>query len=335
VLRSPRDSGPERFLLARDQLLHAFHAPDLRAVEEQQDGDHDRQHHQHDRQRHHEPLEEGDRLAGLLLDELAADQVGRGADRQQQAADRDPVGDHQHHRSAEAQALRVARAIGLRGDHRPDRRHDPQRDRHHHRGRRGVGHERRGDRAHRAEGKDDPHGRVANPAHSEHPEREAPVQPVHDHRLGDDEGADEQQDRRVGEAAEDVVGRRLAFLQLRHRFEQRGQADPQQGGDRDRDRLADPPDNDEREDRRQPVLIAVEVERQQQDHDEQHRAQHQADVAAQPFEALLGRRQLARLLVERPIGERSARSLLDVLRGSHRHPLLETPLPEAGTPGNG
>jgi hypothetical protein len=64
-------------------------------------------------------------------------------------------------------------------------------------------------------------------------------------------------------------------------------------------------------------------------------AQHQADVAAQPFEALLGRRQLARLLVERPIGERSARSLLDVLRGSHSPPSPRDAATRAGTPGNG
>ena len=94
-----------------------------------------------------EPLEEGDRLARLLLEQVAADQVRRAPDRQEQAADRDAVGDHEHQRGAEVEPLDVVLALHLAAPPcRPPRRHHADRDRQHHRRARGVRHHRRGQR---------------------------------------------------------------------------------------------------------------------------------------------------------------------------------------------
>ena len=99
---------PETALLRGDVLLDPRHVADLGPVHGE-DHDHDGdEHHRHDRQRHEEPFQERDRLAGGLLDEVAADQVGRAADRQEQPADGDAVGDHQHERRPEPQARRTA-----------------------------------------------------------------------------------------------------------------------------------------------------------------------------------------------------------------------------------
>ena len=58
-------------------------------------------------QRHAHPGGERDRLAGRLLDEVAADQVRRAADRGEQATDAGAVREHQHQRDADPQPGRV------------------------------------------------------------------------------------------------------------------------------------------------------------------------------------------------------------------------------------
>ena len=54
-------------------------------------------------------------LSGGLLDELAADQVRWAADRGEQTSDTRAVGQHQHHREADAHAGRVEAVQGALG----------------------------------------------------------------------------------------------------------------------------------------------------------------------------------------------------------------------------
>ena len=65
-------------------------------------------------------------------------------------------------------------------------------------------------------------------------------------------------------------------------------ATPTSAGGRNRDRLGDPPGDDEREDGGEPVLIGLEVERDQQDEREQQRPDEQTHRPPSALEALLG-----------------------------------------------
>jgi hypothetical protein len=196
-------------------------------------------------------------------------------DRQQQAAHRDHAAHHSHH---------------------------AERDRKHHGRAGGVRHHRRGERSDQPEGQDDAVGRAAHRAHAQHAEGEAAVQAVHDHRLGDDEAADEQEDGVVGEEAEHHVHGAVALGRRRRGLEERAQHHAQHRRHRDRDRLGEPPDDHEGEDGREPVLVPVEVERDDQHYREHDRPEEQPDGSAASLEALLRLRQSSFLLVERAVG---------------------------------
>jgi hypothetical protein len=133
---------------------------------------------------------------------------------------------------------------------------------------------------------------------------------VDQHRLGDDEAADEQEDGRVGHAAEDVVGA--------GHVQDHAQAQPDDPGDRDRDGLGDPPDNHQAQDRRQGLLLALQVEGEGQQDQEHQRPEEQPDGAPPPLEALLGLGQPAPLLVEGLVGRspRGRSRALDPYPGS-------------------
>ena len=87
-------------------------------------------------------------------------------------------------------------------------------------------------------------------------ERDAPVEPVDEHRFGEHEAADEQEDDRVGERRE--RGARRSHLQddRQHRSDERG--------DRQRQRLGDPEDDHHRKNCRQPVRRDRQPHRQYQ-----------------------------------------------------------------------
>ena len=106
--------------------------------------------------------------------------------------------------------------------------------------------------------------------------------------LGDDEAADEEEDRVVGEQPEHDVNGAVALGRRRRGLEQRAEHDAEKRRHRDRDRLGEPPDDHEREDGGEAVLVPVEVERDQQHRREDDRAEEQADDAAAALEALLG-----------------------------------------------
>ena len=123
------------------------------------------------------------------------------------------------------------------------------------------------------------------------------MQPVDHHGLRDDEAADEEEDRVVGEGAEDDVGRGIPLRGRRGGLEQRDERHAQQRGHGDRDRLGDPPHDDEGEDGGEAMLVRLEVERDQQHRREHHGAEEQAHGAAAALEALLGRREAPLLLL--------------------------------------
>jgi hypothetical protein len=123
----------------------------------------------------------------------------------------------------------------------------------------------------------------------------------------------------------------------RRGLEQRHQRHAEQRRDRDRDRLGDPPGHDEREDGCEPVLVRLEVERDQQDEREQERPEEQADCPPPALEALLGGGEPSGLglLVERAVGTAAADAAVAV--GSTL--LLDAPFPRrrrhAGLPTRG
>ena len=76
---------------------------------------------------------------------------------------------------------------------------DRQADREHHRGRRRVADPHRDQRRHAAVGDEHPHRAGADQPRRQRRERDAPIEAVHEHRLGQHEAADEQEDDRIGE----------------------------------------------------------------------------------------------------------------------------------------
>ena len=64
-------------------------------------------------------------------------------------------------------------------------------------------------------------------------------------------------------------------------------ATPIEAGDRERQRLGDPQHDDEREDRREGVLILVEIQRRQEHHEERGGPEEEPGRAASAFEAFL------------------------------------------------
>ena len=92
-----------------------------------------------------------------LLDQAAPDEVGRAADRRQQAADARAVRQHQHQGGAdpEPQRVEVLRHEPLALEHLRDDREQAEGGGQQHRDRRGVGHEGRKQAGDRAEGDDD------------------------------------------------------------------------------------------------------------------------------------------------------------------------------------
>ena len=172
-----------------------------------------------------------------------------------------------------------------------DRAEDRERGRQQHRDRRGVRHEGREQARDEAERDDRAHGALADAGHGQHAEREAARDPVAQHRLGEDERADEDEDGRRAERRDHVVDRCDA--------DHHDQRDPEQAADRDRHRLGDPQHDDEQQRGGELLLVAVHVERQQQEDQEDRGRQEQPDRAPRLLEALLLRAQL--LLAERPV----------------------------------
>ncbi len=130
------------------------------------------------------------------------------------------------------------------------------------------------------------------------------MEAVYHHGLGDDEAADEQEDRVVGEGREDHIRRGIALRRWWCGLEQRDESHAKQRRHRDRDRLGDPPHDHEGQDGREAVLVRLQVEGDQEHRRKHQRPQEEAHGAAAAFEALLGGREptgLA-LLVERPVG---------------------------------
>ena len=198
--------------------------------------------------------------------------LGGRAHRRRHAADRAAVGGHQHQRRAV-----VLRQLAL-GLHEHDERHA---DWHEHGGRGGVAHPGREERRERAVGHEDARRAGADEAPREHAVGDALVHAVHEQRLRQDEAADEEKDQWIRERRENIADRRHP--------QHDGQGGTEQRGDRQRQRLGGPEDDDQRHDRRQPVPFGRQaVERQGQHYQEQDRTEQQADPATHLVEPGLG-----------------------------------------------
>jgi hypothetical protein len=140
---------------------------------------------------------------------------------------------------------------------------------------------------------------------------------VPEHRLGQDERADEGEHRRRAEGRHRLVGRDDA--------EDDDRPDADEPTDRDRHRLGDPQDDDAEQHRGEQVLLTRQVQRQQR-HDHGDRGcEEQADRPAPLLEPLLGRAE--GLLPQAAIGRRADEGRVDVrprrllgtaLGGGHR-----------------
>ncbi len=109
-------------------------------------------------------------------------------------------------------------------------------------------------------------GAAADQARRQRRERDASVEAVHVHRLGEDEAPDEQEDDGIGERRERLRGR----SDLQHDGEQR----PEQRRDGERKRLGDPEHDDQDDDGRQAMRLRRErCHREGEDDEEQERRQ--------------------------------------------------------------
>jgi hypothetical protein len=86
--------------------------------------------------------------------------------------------------------------------------------------------------------------------------------------------------------------------------------DADQATDRDGHRLGDPQDDDAEQDRRQQVLVARQVDRQQREDDRDQWREEEPDGAPRLLEALLGRAEL--LLPQAPVGGAAPEGGVDV-----------------------
>ena len=150
--------------------------------------------------------------------------------------------------------------------------HDRQADRIHHRRRGGVAHPHREQHRDAAEHQQDARGAGADELPRQRGVGDAPIHAVDEHRLGQDEAADEDEDHRVGKRRERLAHRRDPQDDREHRAEH--------GGDRQRQRLGDPEHDHHRQDAGQAVRGRRERQRRGEQRDEEQRPQEQADGAA-------------------------------------------------------
>ena len=112
------------------------------------------------------------------------------------------------------------------------------------------------------------------------PKANLPVQAVDAHGAGQDETAEEQENRRLGERGQNRLG-------IGHSG-QDAQDGPQHGADRDGDRFADPPDDDPGDDGGQGMGLRADPGHGQEPHGQaQQRSQEKAPPLAPGFHLLL------------------------------------------------
>jgi hypothetical protein len=256
---------------------------DLRLVQLDQHEREDHEHQQADRRSHHHPLAEADPLTGGLLDEAAADQIGRAAHRCQQSAHTGRVRQHEHDGGADLQPKRVE-VFGDLALNLQQLRHDAEdadRGGQQHGDGGGVGDECREQTGDPAEGDDHPGGGLPHAGQRQDAEREAPGETVFEHGLREDEGADEGEHRRGTERAQHVIGRRHT-----HEDDHRN---AEKTADGDRDRLAHPEHDHAEQNAGQGLLLRRDVQWQREEGDRDNRCEEETDGAPALLEPLLTR----------------------------------------------
>ncbi len=232
---------------------------------------------------------------------------GRRADGREEAADAGAVGEHEHQGRADAQRHRVevgsddALVLHELGDDGED----AERGGHEHGDGGGVRHEGREQAGDRAEGDDGAEGRAPDSGEAEDEERDALGHTVFEHRLGEDEGADEGED---GGGAEG-----------REHFVRGGDPEEDDGGDADEaadgdgDGFADPEDHDAEEHGGEALLLTGHVQGQEEEEQGDAGGEEPADEAAALLEFGLGAG--AAEFGEAAVGAAAQERLLDVGAG--------------------
>ena len=230
------------------------------------------------------PAQEVDALAGRGLEQADGDEVGRAADRREQPADRRRVGDGQEEADAKAArapaSVRGARPAPDRG--RAGARVTDQTERHrqHHRGGRGVAHPSRDRQGEDADAQPRAAGGPADRGHREQALGEPSIEPVMRHRRAEHEAADEEEHGRAARTARTPAARCHAGDHRERGSDHRG--------DRERDRLGDPPHHDQQHDRGEAVRLDRERRhRREPGEQERDRTEEESDGAAALLEALL------------------------------------------------
>ena len=218
------------------------------------------------------------------LEHADADQVRRRADGRRHPSDRCAERGEQHQAERELPHRLPRGFVTRRHPHQVI--HDRQPDRKHHRGGRGVADPHRERGGHGGIDHEHADGARSHERRRQRREGDAAVDAVHEHRLGQDEAADEQKD--------DGIGKRRERAACVSDPEDNGEHRAEHRRDGHRQRLGHPEHDHKGHDRGHPMARNGEGHRQRQQHEQHRRREPEPNGAAPAIESLLRRRVASR-----------------------------------------